>query len=129
MKKLLVLCVVIFISINLFAIETSSYVSTSQTGGRYEIIQSSIKRSLYFKLDKYTGDVFQYVKTSEGRGTWQRIDILGKTYTDNNTTISFQLFLGGIAVADCILLDINSGDTYKLYEDNDTKELFFSKFE
>ncbi len=128
MKKLLVLCVVIFISINLFAIETSSYVSTSQTGGRYEIIQSNIKRSLFLKLDKYSGDVFQYVLTSENRGTWQRIDILGKTNT-TTATISFQLFLGGIAAADCILLDINSGDTYKLYEDTDTKELFFSKFE
>lgn len=129
MKKVFILCIVIFFSIKLFAIETTGYVATSQTGGRFEIIQSNIKRSLFFKLDKYTGDVFQYVLDSEGRGTWQRIDILGKTYTDNNTTISFQLFLGGIAVADCILLDINSGDTYKLYEDNDTKELFFSKFE
>ena len=114
MKKVFILCIVIFFSIKLFAIETTGYVATSQTGGRFEIIQSNIKRSLFFKLDKYTGDVFQYVLDSEGDGTWQKIYIIAKKYSADNTEITYQLFLGGIAAADCILLDIKSGETYKL---------------
>lgn len=112
----------------MFALEeTTGYVTTSQTGGRYEIIQSNIRRSLFFKLDKYTGDVFLYVNIDKSHHTWEEIQIIGKPSTDDNDTISFQLFLGGIAAADCILLDIKSGDSYQLYEDTDTKRLFFSK--
>ena len=104
-------------------------VSTSQTGGRYEIIQSNIKRSLYFKLDKFSGDVYQYVSTSKGGYSWQKMYVEGKVFGDLNKTITFQLFLGGLAAADCILLNINTGETYQLYEDSKSKELYFAKFE
>jgi hypothetical protein len=34
--------------------------------------------------------------------------------------------MGGIAVADCFLLDIETGITFKLYEDPDNGKLFFN---
>ncbi len=130
MKKLFIFFVCAFFSINLFAVETEGYVITSQTGGRYEIIQSNIKRSLLFRLDKYTGDVFQFVKTESEAFPylWQKIEIIGNREGDAPNTINYQLFLGGISAADCFLLNINTGRTFKLYEDKDTKELFFSWF-
>jgi hypothetical protein len=129
MKKIFVLLLMLLMSVSVDATDNYHSVSTSQTGGRYEIIQSDMKRSLFFKLDKFSGDVYQYVKTSGGGYAWQKLYVEGKVFGDLNKSITYQLFLGGIAAADCILLNIETGETYKLYEDHDTKELYFSKFE
>ncbi len=130
MKKFFIVLFLVALPLIGLKAENSGMVSTSQTGGRYEIIQSNMSRKLFFKLDKYTGEVFQFVKTDSEvfRYMWKKIDVQGKMDEDNPNVINYQLFLGGIAVADCILLNINTGKTYKLYEDSDTKELFFSRF-
>lgn len=130
MKKFLFVLFLVALPIIGLKAENGGMISTSQTGGRYEIIQSNISRKMFFKLDKYTGEVFQYVKTDSQVSpyTWQKIDVLGKFEEDKPDIINYQLFIGGIAVADCILLNINTGMTYKLYEDTDTKEMFFSRF-
>ena len=129
MRKIIVVLLMTFFSLNVFAIEEVGSVSTSQTGGRYEIIQSNLKRSLFFKLDKFTGDVYQYVKASDGGYTWQKLYVEGRGFVSTNKTITFQLFMGGLMAADCILLNIETGETFKLYEDPKTEVLYFSKFE
>ena len=130
MNRFLVIISFIFISLGAMAqIEKHPYVSTSQTGGRFEIIQSPIARRLTFRLDKYTGEVFQYVLGKDDKPLWEKISnvwlslILDKDKKQDY--IKFQLFMGGIAVADCFLLDIETGITFNLYEDPNTRELFF----
>lgn len=49
----------------------SPSVSTIATdSARYEIIQSPLKRSLTLLLDKFTGSVYQLVRTSTDDLTW-----------------------------------------------------------
>lgn len=109
-------------------IEKQPSVSTSQTGGRFEIIQSSKARKLTFRLDKYTGDVYQLVETNEKELVWEKIPNLMLEYLRPEKIeqkISYQLFMGGIAVADCFLMNIHNGITYVLYEDTETRTNFF----
>ena len=130
MKKLVIVICLMLSGLSLLAENEGRMVSTSQTGGRYEIIQSNVARKMTFKLDKFTGDVFQYVMidSKSNKYTWQKLDVLGKYNFDADTIISYQIFMGGFYASDCILLNIHTGVTYKLYEDSQTKELFFTKF-
>lgn len=130
----ILLCFV-FMIVSLFSpaqVESCPYVSTSQTGGRFEIIQSPKFRRLTFKLDKYTGDVFLLVKNEEEELLWSKclnveLDLL-KIFLPkkNEENISYQLFMGGMAISDCFLLNIHNGDTYRLYKDSESEELYFS---
>lgn len=130
MNRILVIVCFLLTSLCAMAqIDKHSYVSTTQTGGRFEIIQSPIARRLIFRLDKYTGDVYQYVLGKDNKPLWEKISnawlslILDKEKKQDY--IKFQLFMGGIAVADCFLLDIETGVTFQLYEDPNSKKLFF----
>lgn len=127
MKRYLFIICMFISSLCIWAEDNTSSVSTSQTGGRYEIIQSNIMRSHFFKLDKYTGDVYQYVKKSDNNFTWQKIDIIGKHVSEESSSINYQLFIGGIAVADVILINIHTGVTYNLYRDSKEDTLFFAR--
>ena len=129
MRKTFVIFLLMLLSVRMFAVDGVGSVSTSQTGGRYEIIQSNIKRSLYFKLDKFTGDVYQFVSTSDGGYTWQKINVEGKGLGSLNKSITYQLFMGGMMAADCILLNIETGETFMLFEDSKTNTLYFGKIE
>ena len=129
MRKTFVIFLLMLLSVRMFAVDGVGSVSTSQTGGRYEIIQSNIKRSLYFKLDKFTGDVYQFVSTSDGGYTWQKIYVDGKGLGSLNKSITYQLFMGGMMAADCILLNIVTGETFMLFEDSKTNTLYFGKIE
>lgn len=129
MRKTFVIFLLMLLSVRMFAVDGVGSVSTSQTGGRYEIIQSNIKRSLYFKLDKFTGDVYQFVSTSDGGYTWQKINVEGKGLGSLNKSITYQLFMGGMMAADCILLNIVTGETFMLFEDSKTNTLYFGKIE
>jgi hypothetical protein len=88
---------------------------TSQVGGRYEILQSEIKRSNTFKLDKFTGKVYMFSTTTNDWFTWQEVP---KSFASDDTAIpekiNYQLFMGGIAAKDCFLLNINTGVTWIL---------------
>ena len=63
MIKETLLLLFLLCSANLYSqgLEKHQSVTTSQTGGRYEIVQSEIKRSNTFKLDKYTGRIYVFV--------------------------------------------------------------------
>lgn len=129
MKRILLLLIVLFYSNIYSQIEKFQSNSTSQVGGRYEIVQSGIKRSNTFKLDKYTGKVYAFVATKDDWFAWQEI---AKTFVglDTNTSdkISYQIFMGGIAAKDCFLLNINTGVTWILTEDK-SRGFYFQVFE
>lgn len=127
MKQIIFLIVMCLFSLTSSAIETKQAVKTSTEGGRYEIVQSEIVRKCCFKLDKYTGDVYQLVVKSDGEKTWQKMTVIGLVFDKiKENTINFQIFLGGMAVSDCFMINIYTGKTYLLYSDKDTDELFWS---
>lgn len=124
MKKLVLLffCVLSLLSASAADHETS--VRTSVDKGRYEIVQSGISRRLTFLLDKYTGDVYH---NELDKLVWRKMIRIGESKDASpQTKINYQLFLGGISARDVFLLNINTGQTWHLYQDTDTEELFFS---
>jgi hypothetical protein len=129
MKRKLLLFI-LFSSVNIYS-QTQKYQAThtSQEGGRYEIIQSEIKRSNTFKLDKFTGKVYQFVSTNNDWFTWQQVY---RSYAESDTAIpekiNYQIFMGGIAAKDCFLLNINTGITWILVEDKKTGIYSFEVF-
>lgn len=104
-------------------------VSTSQTGGRFEIIQSPIARRLTFRLDKYTGEVYQLVKKKNDEYCWDNVKIYDQENVDsdnyNNTEITYLLYMGGKAVSDCFLINIKTGDTWQLIHDDEMNIDYF----
>lgn len=115
-KWLLVLMVVI--SSSIYAQKTYESERTSAPEGRYEIVQSSIRRSCTFKLDKYTGKVSMLVKTSDDRVVWQKMEREESFFdTKEENKINYQIFMGSHAAADCFLVNVNTGKTWMLVED------------
>ncbi len=127
MKGILLL-ILVSVHLRCLAQEHNS-VFTSQEGGRFEIIQSPILRSLLFKLDKEKGRVFQYVTDSKGYNNWEEIlvmELVPDTTFEVSGKNKYQLFMSGHSVKEVFLLNIDEGDTYQLMEDIDSKKLFFS---
>lgn len=128
MKKKILLMALCFISLTNRAIENTKAVKTSTEGGRYELVQSEIMRKCFFKLDKYTGEVYQLVLTSDGSKTWQKMYVIGLSHdTIKDNTINFQIFIGGISASDCFMINIHTGTTYMLFEDTDSNSLYWSR--
>lgn len=130
MNRIIVVFCFLMVSVGCFAqSERQNFVSTSQTGGRFEVIQSPIARRLTFRLDKYTGKVYQYVLSNDDESIWKIVSnpwlqVLHDK-DEKNDYVRFQLFMSGIAVADCFLLDMETGITFMLYEDSNSGSLFF----
>ena len=110
------------------AIDRYSAVRTSVDNGRYEIVQSEVMRRLIFMIDKYTGDIYQNVLSTGDERVWRKLSKIGDSKDFSpKTQINYQLFVGGFNVQDIFLLNINTGETWYLFEDKKTEVLFFSK--
>ncbi len=118
MKKTLLLLAFLYFANSYSQLERQQAVTTSQVGGRYEILQSEIKRNNTFKLDKYTGKVYMFVSTSLDWYAWQEVQKSNaRLDTIIPDKINYQLFMGGISAKDCFLLNINTGTTWMLVVD------------
>ena len=121
MNRILVIVCFLLTSLCGFAQTGRQSVSTSQAGGRYEIIQSEILRSLTFKLDKYTGYVYKLVKGDGDEFQWESIRVYDHDKVDPNNNqneeITYQLFMGSKMASDCFLLNIKTGHTWQLMHD------------
>src|SRR5574344_1786155 len=106
-------------------VSTKTTIKSSVENGRYEVVQSEVARRFTFRLDKYTGDVCQLVINSNERNSWQKISrIDSNNDTKNPDKINYQLFMSGIALRDCFLLNINTGATWVLVQSEDDNVLF-----
>jgi len=95
--------------------QTSSVPSTVQ----FEIIQSELTAKITLKIDKFSGNVFQLVTGKEGL-TWQLIS-KEKHSKDKafSSKVNYQLFTSGLAVRLTFLINVNTGATWQLAEDNE----------
>ena len=127
MKQIILLMALCLLPLSSQAIEIQQAVKTSTEGGRYEIIQSEIMRRYCFKLDKYTGDVYQLVTTKDDTKKWEKMIVVGLPFDEiKPNTINFQIFMGGIAVSDSFMINIHTGHTYQLYKDEETGANFWA---
>jgi hypothetical protein len=115
MKKLLVASFFIFFSSLTFA-QTATVRPNFQTeppqNSRFEMIQSGIGARFTFRLDKFTGRVWQYVKGANDEDGWQEMLVSPKPTASSKP--KFQIFLSGIGARYSFLIDNDNGNTWLL---------------
>ena len=107
------------------------FTTTYPSVGRYEIVSSSVTRANTFKLDRYSGRVFQKVTTGsyEFDVIWEEVTINGHPENTQKLTVydapSYQLFLSGRTNKDIFLIDTKKGYTWNLARDTTSNSIFF----
>lgn len=130
MRIILSLVFIVSISLPGFSqVTNGSNQATSLCGGRWEFFMSEIAVTLTFKVDKFTGDVFQLVELKDKTPTWVLIE-REKNSTDiqKQDCINYQLFSSGIGIRHTYLLNTNSGLTWQLVK-RENELLFFQPIE
>ena len=128
MKKFILITLCVMSLLNVYADDNYSAVRTSVDNGRYEIVQYEIMRRLIFLLDKYTGDVYQNLLSTKDERVWRKLKKAGSSNdVTPQTQINYQLFVGGFSINDIFLPNINTGETWYIFQDTETEMLFFSK--
>jgi len=84
-------------------------------GARYEVIQSELAAKWTFRLDRFTGKVFQLVHTkSLDEYAWDEMEVRGRGDNSQGNRAKFQLFCSGIASRFIFLIDTDTGKTWEL---------------
>jgi hypothetical protein len=94
---------------------------------RYEIVQSTLAIRQTFKLDTYTGDVYLLVHDDAGKNLWQHMTREYTLHPDpkNPDSRNYSIFVSTLGTRYTFLINVHSGTTWQLFEDTDTKALFF----
>ena len=79
---------------------------------RFEILQSSIAAKLTFRLDRYSGRVWQIVKTKDDDITWEEMPVIDLPKSKTASKPHFQLFTSGLAARHTFLIDNETGKTW-----------------
>lgn len=82
------------------------------TAARFEILQSSIAAKWTFRLDRYSGHVWQLVKTNDDDNTWEEMPIIGLPKGKTSAKPRFQIFTSGLAARHTFLIDNDTGKTW-----------------
>jgi hypothetical protein len=92
--------------------------TTSLCGGRWEFFMSDIAVRLTFKVDKFSGDVFQLIQLTDNSLSWKLIK-REKSSKDiqKEDGVNYQLFSSGQGILHTYLLNTNSGLTWQLVID------------
>ena len=88
--------------------------TTPPSDARFEIVQSPLAVRWTFRLDRYTGRVYQLVKTQKGGVTWQSMLIQRRPEASNPTKPKFVIFASGLAARSTYLMDSDTGQTWVL---------------
>ena len=81
---------------------------------RFEIVQSELAAKWTFRLDRFTGHVWQLVKTKTDDDAWEAMKVVDLPPIVNPTMPRFQIFESGIAAKFTFLIDTLSGQTWTL---------------
>jgi len=110
--------ILVLIAIGSAKAQTSPNASHQTTSAipnaRYEIVQSAMAARWTFKLDRYTGSVWQLVATSDSGLTWEGMMVAQSPTVTSPSKPRFQLFTSGIAARHTFLLDTETGRTWQL---------------
>ena len=119
--------VLFFLTIEGWSQETyHNQFSNTPATSRFQIVQSEMGVRYTFNIDKYTGSVFQLVKSKSGL-TWQIIESENQDYDKKIPNhVNYQLFISGLGIRYTFLINVNTGITWQLTEDSKTGNLFWS---
>lgn len=88
--------------------------TSANPNARFEILQSPLAARWSFRLDRYTGRVWQLVTTRDNGSTWEQMLASGLPKLQSATRPRFQLFTSGLAARHTFLIDSDSGKTWRL---------------
>ncbi len=91
---------------------------------RFEIVQSPLVVRWTFRLDKYTGKVWQLVKTKDDDLDWDSMPVVDLPSSPSVAKVRYQIFASGIIVRNTLLLNIETGQTWVLttFKDKNNEE-------
>lgn len=81
---------------------------------RFEIVHSPLAAKWTFRLDRYTGNIGQLVKTASGGSAWDSMTVIGLPKVDGTSGPRFVLLTSGLAARFTFLMDTQSGRTWEL---------------
>ena len=125
MTKLFYILIFLFASQSFAETSSPSYKTETPNNSRFEIIQSSLAARWTFKLDKFTGKIWQYVRTKDDDNVWEEMFALPKPLA--STRPKFQIYTSGLAARFTLLIDTDNGKTWTLTttKDKDGNELTY----
>ena len=97
------------------AVSLSSAVPDS---ARFQVVQSPLLAKLAFRLDRFTGDTWQFVSKQKGGFAWQRVE---RIELPNDTKVpgkvNYQIFLSGLRAQVTVMINTNTGASWYIAED------------
>ena len=88
--------------------------TTTPENARFEIVHSPLAAKWTFRLDRYTGNIGQLVKTASGGSAWDSMNVIGLPKVDSTYGPRFVLLTSGLAARFTFLMDTQSGRTWEL---------------
>lgn len=99
---------------------------TSLDNSRYEIIISELALRNTFRLDKYNGDVYVMVVTSDNDYRWKLMyKDVATNIKEKENCANYQIVMSGLATKATYLINVHTGTTWILYQDTKTEERFW----
>ena len=112
----LLLFVVVILSITPYSVSSQEVsphqVTTPPPDTRFEIVQSQVAAKWTFRLDRFTGQVSQLVRTLDERNAWEHMEVIDPPIIFKPLKPRFQIFTSGLAARHTFLLDTESGKTW-----------------
>lgn len=90
----------------------SHQMTTSPPSARFELLQSTLAARWTFRLDRFTGRVWQLVRTADDDNTWEEMHVFERPQVQTPNRPRFQLFASGLAARHTFLLDSDTGRTW-----------------
>lgn len=82
------------------------------SAARFEIVQSPLAAKWTFRLDRYSGRIWQLVRTAEDENTWEEMPVMGLPKAQPSARPHFQIFASGLAARHTFLIDNDTGRTW-----------------
>lgn len=90
----------------------SHQLTSPPSTARFEIVQSQLAAKWTFRLDRYSGRIWQLVKTSDDDNTWEEMPVMGLPKGQAAARPHFQIFTSGLAARHTFLIDNDTGKTW-----------------
>ena len=88
--------------------------TTLPANARFEIVQSQLQARWTFRLDRFTGQVAQLVRTTGDKNTWEQMMVDGLPAITAPSRPRFQIFTSGLAARHTFLIDTDTGRTWQV---------------
>ena len=112
----LVLLVVTLVASSLAIAQESPKPVHQQTSvppnARFEVVQSTLVARLTFRLDRFTGRVWQLVRTKADDNAWEETAVLERPAPPASPRPHFQIFTSGFVARHTFLVDTDTGRSW-----------------